>query len=137
MKLNSTKDTLEKYNNTKVNLYYELAIKLEGELDQRIYKYDTLNEAIAAAYFIYLLTLKEGYDTIQDYKIFTTVKNGRNKVIIDDVTDNFHCWDVIDNTKIAKENEELRNKVQMYEEYLKSFNVTDKMINNYFKKEAV
>lgn len=153
MMCSSAKNNLETYNNSKINLSYEVAILLNNELDQRIYKYNTLNEATTAVYFINLLIQKEGYaeDTsnyiekqnyqgIVDYKVFTSVKDGKGKEIISDVTDNFHYWKSLESDIKDKEIKEQKEELELYRNYLKQFNIdidTIKKHNEKLKKEAI
>lgn len=130
----SNKDSLNLYHNTKTNLYYEVSVKLENELDQRIYKYKTLNEALTATYFLNLLVQKEGYTTIQDYKLFTTIKDGNNKIIVEDTTDNFHYWRSTIEVKQQKEIEELQIELELYKKYLSIYNIDRSKIEKHFKE---
>jgi len=124
MKLNSNKDSFRTFHNSKINLGYELSIKLHNELDSRKYPYKTLSEVLTASYFIKLLTDKEGYNTITDYRIYTTIKDGKNRIILEDTTDNVHYWhSIFDN--------ELRQKERQLEEQLTELELYKKFIVEY------
>jgi len=112
MKLNSIKDSLEIYNNTKINLNYELWISVVNELDQRQYKFNFLHEVLNAAYFIHLLIKKEGYTNIEEYKIFTAIIDSKNKTLLDDITDNFMLWDSPKDHELEKENKQLKEQLK-------------------------
>lgn len=141
MQCSSIKNAMRIYHNTKTNLYYELAIKLKNELDQREYKYNMLNEVLTATYFLYLLIQKEGYINIEDYKIFTTVRDGKNRIIIEDVTDNFHCWNSTIEKRLNIEIQKLKDENELYKKFLSQFPGIEKTLkefkNELNKKEVV
>ena len=137
MMLNSTKDNVEKYHNTKVSLYYELDVLVKDELDPITYKYDTLYAAITAVYFLNLLTQKEGYDYILDYKIHTIVKDGsRDREIIVDVTDNFHYWLPIEIDTRLKTIKEQERELELYREFLAEFGYDLNKVEEYFEEKT-
>lgn len=122
MRLNSTKDNVRTFENTKINLYYELQIKIKDELDSRYYKYNTLSEVLTANYFVAQLVKKEDYTTIEDYRIFTTITNGKNKVIYEDCTDNIHYWQDTQEYKIKERERQLEEDLQdleLYKEFIR------------------
>lgn len=141
MQCNSIKNATGKYYNTKTTLYYEVAVKLKNELDQREYKYNTLNGALTATYFLYLLVQKERYSNIEDYKLFTTVKDGKNKVIIEDATDNFHYWNSTIEKRLNIEIQKLKDENEFYKKFLGQFPGIEKTLKEFekelHKKEVV
>jgi hypothetical protein len=138
MRLNSTTNNIRIYDNSKINLKYELLVKLSDELDQREYKFNSLYQVLNAAYFVSLLTKKNNNKTIQDFKIFSCITNGKNKIIYEDVTDNIHCWNSIQESKLKQQNKELKEKMQeleLYKEFIKKYKAEEQFKK--FKKEHI
>ena len=138
MRLNSTTNNIRIYDNSKINLKYELLVKLSDELDQREYKFNSLYQVLNAAYFVSLLTKKNNNNTIQDFKIFSCITNGKNKIIYEDVTDNIHCWNSIQESKLKQQNKELKEKMQeleLYKEFIKKYKAEEQFKK--FKKEHI
>ncbi len=138
MELNSIKDSLEIYNNSKTKLKYELWINITDELDNREYKYNSLYEVLNAAYFVHLLIKKEGYANIEEFKILTIVKDGKNKIIIDDLTNNLELWDTIQESQIMQENKIMKEKMQELElckEFIKKYKAEEMF--KQFQKEHI
>jgi len=133
MCLNSTTGNINIYDNNKITLKYELIVKLGNELDQREYKFNSLYQVLNAAYFVSLLIKKDNNNIIQDFKIFSYIANGKNKVIFEDITDNIYYWDTVQESKIKQENEEMKEQLkelQLYKEFIKKFNA-EKTLENF------
>ena len=132
MMLNATKENLRKYNNTKTDIYYEVAVKLSSELNQRIYKYNTLDKALTACYYIYLLVQKEDYTTIENYYLYTTVTENGN-IIIEDTTDNFHYW-IFELKTQQNRITELEKQITEYEAFLQKYQA-EELFEKFIKEE--
>ena len=153
----SNQNNLRHYDNTKIKVEYELMIDLAHDGDYTVsnidpyecYKYNTLQEAIAALYAIKVLIESEQAKdlwNIEGYKIFTTVKDG-DSTITEDMTDNFYCFNnlVFEGKDLQlqneiKKNRELEEELSLYRNYLKAFNIdrdTIKKHNEKLKREAI
>jgi len=140
MELNSTKNNLYIYENSKISLSYEFSVVLVGEDEPRQYGFKTLNELLTASYFVSLLVGKEGNTVIADYNLYTTVKDENGIIVLEDTTDNFHFWrslkekELLENErKLKKELEELR----LYKQFITEHNAEKEFLKWKEKKEKV
>lgn len=132
MMLNATKDNLRKYDNTKTDIYYEVAVKVANELNQRIYKYNTQDQALTACHFLYLLVQKEDYKNIENYYLYTTITENGN-IVIEDTTDNFHYW-IFELKTQQNRITELEQQIEEYQAFLKKYQA-EKLFEKYKKEE--
>ena len=131
MELNSIKDNLYIYENSKISLSYEFSVALVGEDEPRQYGFKTLNELLTASYFVSLLVGKEGNTVIADYNLYTTVKDENGIVVLEDTTDNFHFWRALKEKELIEKEKKLTEELEelrLYKQFITEHKAENELI---------